>query len=334
MGCQATLTLSQPQNDMPFQDATYAPSVDKIFGVMGPYLVKCNATTGARESSVRVTSPVLNDCRLAYHAATDTVYVATWNEPNLQWYSLTHPNRDIYPVNPATMVVAPRLNVPASDPLTNYDFSTGSFFGPRCVMSAGNYLYVRWQSDVGASNYARFNPTNIADHNTQAGATQLVFWAEHAGIGGGNIFVPNPWGPRIDFAPLNYDLNGDWDNCPVPAYIPIACAYADNVGKCYVACGDTNLLRIDNPAGGLFTPLLLGPVQANADPCRIRYRTSNQKLYLPCMTANGILIWNPATDLPGDAVFKTGFDNPVDVVFTPTKAFAVQNSSVGLKEIT
>ena len=111
------------------------------------------------------------------------------------------------------------------------------------------------------------------------------------------------------------------------------CPTAPPSGKWYVACGDNNLLRIDTvtPFPGTFTTLNLGAVEASADPCRIRYWSGTGKLYLPCMTSNTVIVWDPVTDT-GEA--KTGFENPVDVVATGSKIFAVQNSAIGLREIT
>lgn len=58
-------------------DACYCTSDGKIYGVSGPYVIQCNGTTGRREAYVRVTAPVYGDMRICYHAATDSLYVAS-----------------------------------------------------------------------------------------------------------------------------------------------------------------------------------------------------------------------------------------------------------------
>jgi YVTN family beta-propeller protein len=70
----------------------------------------------------------------------------------------------------------------------------------------------------------------------------------------------------------------------------------------------------------------------NATPINIRYRPFDQQLYIPNWQDNTVTVLDPITDTV--SAVKTGFTSPIDVVFTPTKAFAVQDSTVGLLEIT
>lgn len=70
---------------------------------------------------------------------------------------------------------------------------------------------------------------------------------------------------------------------------------------------------------------------ATAHPIRIRYRSSDGKLYIPTWEADSVVILDPTTDTVSD--IKTGFSSPCDVVFTGSKAFAIQQSSLGIKEI-
>lgn len=341
MGCRKSLTIAEaPTGDMPLQDAVFCPLTSKIYGTMGPYVVKCNASTGARESVVKVAAPVYGDCRLTYHAATSKLYVCCWNSPNRQWYApVTQPNRDIFPVDPTTMAVSAGLGMYAT--YAGSKFSNDSFEGPRWIMSIGNFLYFMYKSSAGVSSFVRVNPTIPAVINT--GAANLVFWHEHGCYDGSTWFyVPCPWGPQIN----KYNASCVYDSaCDLtwPTYQPCATAYEPNAGLVYIVCGDGNLLRIDDFGAETVTPINLNNAAVitgslgNSDPCRIRYRIGDHKLYMPCMTADGVIVYDPAL---GTGILKTGFVNPVDVVFTdvtdgvPVKAFAVQNSLIGLKEIT
>ncbi len=302
-------------------DACYVASVDKIFGVVGPYVCKYNATTGAREGFVRVASPLYGEMRLCYHAANSTLYVATWNEPNEQYFApLTWPERDVFPVS-TSLVVGAALGLG-----TIYN-TQPAYNGFRWIGSAGSYLYI----SVGGDGFApvRVNPTNITDRNS--GTTSAGFAAEHLGISPTQIVNPlSFFTSQGRFAPILFNLVGDWTAFNVAPYLPIAAEYCAQNSKFYMVCGDTNLLRINVLSPINFTALNLGPVEATANPCRIRYRTSDQKLYLPCMTANTVIVWDPASET---GIAKTGFENPVDVVFTGSKAWAVQNAPIGLKEI-
>ena len=77
--------------------------------------------------------------------------------------------------------------------------------------------------------------------------------------------------------------------------------------------------------------LITGSGITDIKPMRLRFRPSNGLLYIPCQDKDGIVVFDPVAE---SAVWKGGFDSPVDVVFTPTKAFAVQTGPIGLKEIT
>ena len=309
-------------------DACYASSVDKIFGTVGPYVCKYNATTGAREGFVRVASPLYGDIRICYHAANDTLYVATWNEPNQQWYKVggaylpTFPCRDVFPVSTG-LVVGAGLD------LKTFYFIEPPYNGFGWIASQGSYLYIAQVSTNGFSfQIKRLDPTNLAD---RANGSNADFAIQHAGMSPTEIVNPiSGFSSAFRYAPILSDAFNWSGTLSIAPYNPIAAVYCAQNTLFYMVCGDTNLLRINVLSPINFTPLNLGAVEAAADPCRIRYRASDQKLYLPCMTSNTVIVWDPATET---GIAKTGFDNPCDVVFTNSKAFAVQNSPIGLKEI-
>lgn len=342
MACRRTFTFSEAAGgETPLDDAVYVAATDKIYGMLGPHIIKFNATTGAKESINRIFSPAYGTCRICYHAPLNTLYVTLWNSPINQHFDppVSWAHRGIYPVNPVSLIVGAALNVTWSW----FDDETwGS--GPRAIMSAGGtYLYF-------ASGYAntnspvtlwRVNPLNVADRAQAIDASSggASGFNQHA-TDGVSIFVASPSSARI----YKYNLSlGGPEPCNIPGpyqFIdnPVAVEYSPvGGGAVYVVCGTTNMFKVTG-----FTPDVISaidistvaPATATRRPVRIRYRSSDQKLYLPCQNNNAILVWNPATDNPGDADWKTGFDSPIDVVFTPTKAWAVQNGIVGLKEIT
>jgi YVTN family beta-propeller protein len=71
---------------------------------------------------------------------------------------------------------------------------------------------------------------------------------------------------------------------------------------------------------------------ATANPRRIKYNSNDGLIYVPGWASNSVIVIDPATNTVQSE--KTGFYLPWDVVFTPTKKWAVQNSSQGLREIT
>lgn len=313
-------------------DACYASSNGKIYGTVGPYVVQYNGTTGARENFVRVASPLCGDMRICYHAATDSLYVATIWQPNLQVNDPFYGpflNRNVFPVS-LGLVVGARIDMDAI-----YE-NASPYGGFQWIGSNGNYLYVVRPDAAytGASSYYtlfRFDPTNLADN---ASGLNTRFRPEHCGFSPTQIAVPNP-NLLVNNNHIGvYDLAmGTNDEVYIVPNNPCAVEYCGSNGLFYVVCGTTNLIRVDTilPANGTFTALNLGALEATADPCRIRYWSGTGRLYLPCMTGNGVIVWNPNTE---SGEFKSGFDNPVDVVFTNSKAWAVQNAPVGLREIT
>lgn len=331
MGCFKTFVFSQAAiGEAALQDAVYVTSTDKIYATSGVHVLAFNASTGVLETSVRVASPVNGTARLAHHDIDDMLYVSVWNEPNNQYFSLTHPGRDVYPVNPATMAVGARLNL-SSTSLVDNEFTSGSYFGPRWVGSSGDYLYVQWARDNGGYNMLRVNPSNLADRCTQAYFTG-VFLVDQIALTPTQIMVPSPDDTALMFAPIGYNTNAQWDYCDIPPYYPVAAEYCPSDGLVYATDGEGNLFRINDPSTDDFTVFDLTAIDPAATPVRLRYSTVTQKIYLPNMLSDSVIVWDPNT---ASGSLVVGFENPVDIVTAGSKIWAVQNSpDTPLLEIT
>ncbi len=311
-------------------DACYCSSNGKIYGVVGPYVCQYDGITGAREDFVRVTSPVMGDLRICYHAATDTLYAACIWQTNQQTNDPTGPflKRNIFPVSTA-LVVGARLD------LDSIYQNAPPYGGFQWIGSNSNYLYVvcpggGWTGTPSQYAILKFDPTNTADN---ASSSQTRFRPEHCAFSPTQFAIPNPSALANNSQVVVYDLNLNLVNeVYVLPNTPCAVEYAPPTSKFYAVCGTTSLLRVDTvtPGDGTFSTLNLGTLEATADPYRIRYWSGTGRLYLPCPTSNSVIVWNPNTE---SGEVKTGFDNPVDVVFTASKAWAVQNAPIGLREI-
>ena len=326
MKCEKSLTINQTvTGDMPFSDAVYVASVNKIFGAMGPYVVQCNASTGAKEAVVRV-APVYGESRLTYLAATNQLFVSLWNDPaNQQQPPFAQANRQIFPVDPVGFTVGTALAL-----WSHYGGTMAVGQGPRFVQGFGNRVYFGYST---AGNNVTFLYYDAVANTYRAGGGALntgSFEVQHIAYDpiGLKLYVPYAFDPGI--RSMDIDANYDTFN-DTPGNYPVATVWCAANSKAYAVCGTTNLIRVDNQAGHTNTVIDISTAQFNADPCRIRYNPGDQKLYMPCMTAEGIVVWDPALNT---GTFKAGFTNPIDVVFTGAKIFAVQNSAVGLKEIT
>lgn len=343
MPCVKTLSMSAAAvGELPLQDAVYVPApVDKIFAVSGVYVVKLNATTGAVEASVRISSPVNGTARICYHAATGLLYATLWNEPNLGDAGLVHPNKDIYPINPTTMTVGARLDIITNSGFIindDFDSALNPAWGPRWIASQGNYLYFQWNE---SSFYyvVRINPSNFADRCTQAGDDCQTYQSEQLAVGPIYIVSPDPANARVEYAPIGWNNQNQWLDCEIPGFWPVACEYCPinlPTPLYYAVDGNGNLFRIDDLTTDSVTviPIPAGLGVPTPNPCRLRWNTYNSLFYLPCMTDNAIVLYDPITETWEG--YKTGFENPVDCVFTPDgKKFAVQNSpDEPLREIT
>ncbi len=122
----------------------------------------------------------------------------------------------------------------------------------------------------------------------------------------------------------------------VGVVMPMAVEYCAADSLVYAVCGGQYVVRVDAWAGNSYTKFNLSAlVTSGCDPFHIRYRASDQCLYIPCQGNDTVLVWNPVADpAMGAVVQKTGFSGPIDVVFTASKAFAVQTGTQSLKEIT
>lgn len=323
---------------MPIYDAVYAAG--KIYGCMGPYVIQFNATSGAKEAIARVTAPIAGPSRICYHAATGLLYVSCWFDPawDDQVSDVGSPNADIFPVNPAGLAVGAAIGLEAAWPGISMGPHDG-MSGPWFLLSDGNYIYFSYRQQGAGGKLYRINPTNTADKATALGWRWLNWNAHSFGLYGGKLYWPDPdrdiwWGAA--------DFTGLADN-PLPGFTntetPVALA-VDGSGIAWTVCGNQWLLRA-NMGGPTYTAINLedntvvtGAV-SNVRPFRIRWQ--NALLYIAVQNQDGVIIYNPTGNAPGaptPGIFKSGFDGPVDTVWTGAKAFAVQSGPVSLKEIT
>ncbi len=330
MPCLKTFTITAHAGnaEYPLHDATYVPApVDKIFGTSGPYVIKFNATTGAVEDQVRLSSPMYGDCRICYHAGTGMLFAAGHNEINNKWFSLSHPSREVWQLNPTTLVVTP-LNVGSW--LTNFEFNnTGDKFGPQWIKAYGNDLYFQYEDRNLGFYWARVNASNFADHNMGGVAPITPMNTEQFEAASGFVYHIQPRYGKITESTTTGVFNQEmFLSVPGPEYqYPVTAIQQGNLDlQLYLVCGNSDFIRIDNFGAGLFTVFGLG---AARNPVRLKFLSDN-KCYMPSMSTDEIIVWDTVAM---SAVYKTGFSNPVDVVETPTKKWAVQNSPTGLREI-
>ena len=354
---------------MPFDSATYCDVTNKIYASMGPYVVQCNATTGAREAIVKVASPFLGPTRLIYYQPNGLLYLSLMVDPaGFDPVGLVAPG-DIWPIDPVTLLVAPKVNLSSVVFPGQLTSINGFAAGPRALMvqSIGvGFLYFVWQHAPSANSFWQlygFDPGNPATSGVTDSHASGLFWTEEQFCCDGTfIYFGDPDAQIMGAIPINFSgYFGSWFQCDfnqAPLNMaadlnrqrPVACEIAiDGINRAFLVCGNQYLLNPfhtsawGGPPGDsdfnmydLSNGAVVTGAIAGIQPFRLRYRKSggDHKIYIPCQNKDCVIVFNPATNT---GVVKTGFDSPIDVVFTdtifPGKAFAVQSGPTGLKEI-
>lgn len=320
---------------MPLSAATYHSGLHKIFGIYGPQVMRFNADTGALEArSNVVTGPCDTTCSIVYHSASGDLFVSTWNSLANQDENAAHPQSDIFPVDPSTLAVGAGLGF-----TTIYQDSGNNRWqtGARMLFDFGEpELY--FIGVLGNSNnetwLGRIDPSSPVSQPRTLSNTE--FWSEQAAVGGGFCYMCRPVIPELRRGNMDLSLDNSLSLVAQQGIVePISIEHASVNGKQYVVGGNQWLLRVDSWGPDAHTVLNLDLVNAGSEPMRIRYRSSDSRLYIPCQTTDGIILWEPTNDAsPSTSWWRGGFNSPIDVVFTNSKAFAVQNGPVSLKEIT
>ncbi len=327
---------------MPYFTATYASNVDKIFATLGPYIVKCNATTGVRESITKLgATAIYGNMPIVYHSGVGKLFVGSGNTPIKQESNASTSNppvfKDLYQVDPTTMAIT-ATGVMAQ---VNNGFGPpdGLEGGPYFLTTEGIYVYFIYAYSDGFTEWGRIIASSFVYNGGGARAwraEQLALSTTYAGAGGFDyVWHIDPHQREVEFLLKTgiQPVGGFTGNTAVNPYTPVGIVHSIVDDKNWIVCGDTNLLRQESTANNDVTVFDLGAVIGPTelpDPCRIR--DIGGLLYIPCMTANGIIIHTPGSAI-NTAVWKGGFEGPMDVVSTGTKVFAVQNSPVGLREI-
>lgn len=321
---------------MPYFNACYASNVNKIFATMGPYIVRCDPLTGQREAVTKLGAPIYGDLPICYNANSGYLFVGSGRTPNKQWSDAGTVDpplfKDLYRIDPTTMAIIP-CNIGAWTPgFLVYPFfpSDGLRGGVYALVPDGDYVLFLYLWEGGNCQWGRIHATTLALNG------DFIFrWGfEHIGVGPTLAYTVDPYQREIQTydKTLSYPF-AYYDSAKASPYNPTAVTYCPTDGFPWMVCGDENLIRFDDVtvdfAYTLFTLLGVSGPTVPPDPCRIRC-LSDGFLYLPCMSADGIIKFNPLT---GTGVWFGGFESPIDVFETPTDKWAVQASPIGLKKI-
>lgn len=346
MGCVKSLALNLTQSgEFPMDDAVYVASIDKILGSAGAYIHQCNAATGAREASARVAAPLWGPSRVAYHAADGLVYFVGWSDLGYVDPSAgdMSDNIDLFPIVPASLAVGPGVGIKAA--FTDLQsFTSYGLNGVQALLSLGNYLYFAFRYQRIGGQMFRINPNNVTQKNTSGSAGWDGWNVNSIGTDGSFIYHPYPDG-RIYQNALDYTSRS---RCQLSLATETPVGVDVDGSNAYAVCGNAILIKVLTvaPLGpGTYTTFnledgaVITDAVLNVKPNRIKYcnvlgNPHFGKFAIPCQNTDTIIFFDPLAGANPRGFSVSGYDGPVDVVFTPSASFAVQTGPVGLKLIT
>jgi len=339
MACSKSLAINQaPEEDMALDMAIYSSAQTCIYGVRGQYVYKFNATTGDKESEFRfVDDVVFSEASIVELGG--FLYIGVWRGVIEDFNG--SPNSDIYKVNYA-LNSSVALGLPGSGPFTQVPGGAFGNYGFTGLVTDGTKIYGYYGPR--ASNVFSVDPTNIAGALVDSFSVGENYNLNHIEIDAVNGVL---WTTGSDVQQLyckEIDLTGfEQAGSNDPANTTLGICVVPNAAptsvKVYCVTGSLDILKANIaqayaalPALSSFDLTTLSILQGDAKPMRIRYNPNDGLVYIPTWSNDEVEILNPATDTI--TAVKTGFTNPIDCVFTPSKKWAVQNSSIGLREIT
>lgn len=313
-----TCTVATVTTDMPLDQAVYSASDGVIYAVRGGYAFKLNATTGALISSSRFAKFGMFNASLAHDTTNDKLFVACANTVQTPPTSaVLYGNKRVYKLTPST------LALDASYDMTNYmDIDYGvPFEGPDSLLFGNNLLFYSAYDNSSRKVYS-IDPTNFASYSSLISSLD-VFGTNMALDGSNNVWAVKGSTSRVytDGPDIFWNTTGGTSPTGVAVYD------SGGTDHLFVCTGTQYIDRIVTGTGAITQ---INTARANANPQRIRYNSVDGLIYCPLYNDDTVAVIDPS-----DNSFSiiAGFDAPFDVVFTPTKKFAVQHGNVGLLEI-
>lgn len=318
------------EEDMPLNSAVYEPGRDVIYAVRGGRVFQLNAETGKKILEARFLAPAMDDTYVAYDPTTDHLWVTHWRGfGGAGGVAAARNPHYLVKINPDTLAA------------TVYDFDTDIAFGPTLFEARDGPQQIVIANGVA---FILACDTNEMRNIYRVNLATLTLTHQYTGVQLG------AWGNLLIDGTVVWFCSEEGYNSIDARTLATLAAHTDFVQLNGVAAagGDRPYGIARNPAGAIYavqkTQVLLRGVPAaapalrttidlgrpNATPVNIRYAAFNSRLYVPLWKDDSVAVLNPVDD---SFVIKTGFDSPHDVVVTNSKAFAVQQSPEGLKEI-
>jgi len=301
---------------MPFNNAVYDAGRDVIFAVRGGYIFRCNATTGAIIECSRFTVPDFDDTYVVYAPNVDKLYATYWHDRQA---NNDAPVQGYFKINPDTFAVEAFITT------TGIDDELAS--GPFGVEYSAGFVWAIYQNNTAeAFSLQKLDPTSdtvLSTTSVDGPSTRLISQIAVKSSDGSLSMVRRTNVRNYSTVPaLNFSTGS-------LARIGFGLAHDLVNGQYYVVTATQFVEKCAASAAAVFADIDTGVTDAT--PRRARWNSIDGKVYIPGWKSDSVIVIDPAA---ADAVtIQTGFDSPYDMVFTPTKKWAVQHGNVGLKEV-
>lgn len=314
-----TVSVLSSTGDMPLDQAVYSATYDAIYAVRGGYLFKLNATTGALISSTKFSRVGFSYTNIAYDTAQEKLWMTLWHDPGIIEYA-EDKNKMLYDFSPVDLSLTQSYSLITVGADTSYN-DTGK--GPSSILYNGGFLYVSsWGGSSRTVN--RYTANAVSFSNVLQIGSLTGMWGDLAW----DTDTSEIWSTRPDLNRIVGSVTGSLTSFGTQN--PYGVCYCPSDNKLYT-CGCTELIYRITKADVSEWALTGRP---NANPFHIRYNPYDGLIYCPQYYDDTVAVINPAASpLSAGITIQTGFDFPYDMVFTPTKKWAVQHGNVGLQEV-
>ena len=331
MACSKTLTLNPvSEGDVPLEQAIYSSTHNAIYGVRGGWVHKFNATTGALIASAVFSSDAIGPASITEMAG--VIYVCSWWTLKMSFPTAFRNNRDLFTIDPTTLS-ATNTNI-WSDYQGGADIQQYWTYGIYQITNDGTRIL----GLLTAGSSMAVSPFFVDPSNPDGLEIRSAYMT-----GGGPFAAELIWDATNNVAVrvgqnyegiVSFDMSGAFPPTEIQAEYPnqqlVGLCYCASQNRYYAVDNTSILVTVD--AANFATIGSVNTGEALANPRRIKYNPVDGYVYVPGWASNSVIVIDPATNTV--VATKTGFNQPWDIVFTPTKAFAVQNAPIGLREIT
>lgn len=326
--------------------ACYASSDNLVVGIRGGRVYKCNPTTGEVLGSSDFSQVAFGSSSIVYDVGVNRCFAAAWNTNSHDLVNFRS-SRNLYRIVPSAIGNGVPIPGPA-DSVTDIQtlftgfgmpgFICGSESGIANMRTSGGQVYgVGWSGNVNVVlSVFKFQANSLVTNAFNGFSTDLNPQLCYANIGGNDrVYVLDTTTSSVlywDFTASAFNSSAA-DN--TKGYNSID--YAINVGKLYVAREfqfiDVYTTGVDGGGNSPVYSATINTGRSTFNGVNVRYNPVDGFIYVAGGADNTVIVINPASNSIVPPNPRTGYDLPVDFVFTPTAKFAVQLGAVPLRAV-